>query len=84
MSKTQTEGVLALLRERGAKGITPIDALNVVGSFRLGARIFDLRAQGYDIETTTWETPNGSRVARYVLHEKSVTTGEQVALDLTA
>ena len=84
MSRTQVEGVLALLRERGSRGVTPLDALDVVGSFRLGARIFDLRAEGYDIETQVYETPNGSRVARYVLHEKAVTTGEQVALDLTA
>ena len=81
MSKrTQCAAILALLRERGSEGLTPIDALNLVGSFRLGARIWDLRQEGYDIETQSHETPAGARVARYVLREvaSSVTTGEQL------
>lgn len=32
--------------------ITPMDALNRFGCFRLGARIYDLRQQGLPIETT--------------------------------
>lgn len=31
--------------------ITPIQALNMFGCFRLSGRIFDLRDQGYNIET---------------------------------
>jgi len=30
--------------------VTPIDALNEFGIFRLGARIFDLKARGHNIE----------------------------------
>ena len=30
--------------------ITPLDALNRFGCFRLGAQIFDLKAEGHDIE----------------------------------
>jgi|13_taG_2_1085334.scaffolds.fasta_scaffold10982_5 hypothetical protein len=30
--------------------ITPIDALNLFGCFRLGARICDLRNKGYNID----------------------------------
>ena len=30
--------------------ITPIDALNEYGCFRLAARIYDLRLEGFDIE----------------------------------
>ena len=62
------ERILAYLRTHGS--ITPLDALRAIGSFRLGARIWDLRHEGWDIETTTFETEGGSRVARYVLHEK--------------
>ena len=69
----QTEAVLKLLRERGNEGVTPLDALDIVGSFRLGARIFDLRAQGFDIEPRTVETHRGARLARYILHEQAQT-----------
>ena len=31
--------------------ITPMDALNKFGCFRLGARIADLKKEGYDIKT---------------------------------
>jgi hypothetical protein len=47
--KPQTRAVLALLRERGSRGVTPLDALEVVGSFRLAARVSELRAAGYDV-----------------------------------
>lgn len=33
------------------KSITPIEALNKYGCFRLGARIADLRKEGYNIKT---------------------------------
>ena len=38
--------------------------------FRLGARIYELRAEGHDIETQWETTVGGARIARYVLHEK--------------
>ena len=44
---TQTEQILAHLK-RG-KSLTPIDALNEFGCFRLASRILDLRSMGYDI-----------------------------------
>lgn len=67
---TQTERVLDLLRSRGRAGVTALDALSVVGSFRLAARIKDLREGGHDIETQIVVTPTRKRIARYVLHEK--------------
>lgn len=36
--------------------ITPMDALNMFGCFRLGARIADLRDEGYDIKTRIAKT----------------------------
>jgi len=44
--------------------LTPLDALNEFGCFRLAARIKDLRAEGLDIETVS-ETRNGKKFARY-------------------
>lgn len=67
---TDTEAVLALLRQRGPAGLTPLEALELVGTMRLAARIADLRAMGHDIETQTYTTKSRARVARYVLHEK--------------
>lgn len=37
---------------QAGESITPIDALNLYGCFRLGARIWDLRAAGYDVNST--------------------------------
>ena len=63
--------VLQLLRERGS--ITPLEALHEFGCMRLGARIWDLRHEGYDIVTDTVvaKDKNGERMsyARYVLRE---------------
>ena len=46
---TQKELVLKHLEEN--KKINPLEALNLYGSFRLGAIIHVLRQEGYDIET---------------------------------
>lgn len=66
----QTRLLLALLRQRGEHGITPIAALREIGSFRLGARIWELRAAGHIIETHRVRTDSGALIARYVLVEK--------------
>jgi len=52
--------------EKG-RSITPIQALDMFGCFRLGARIWDLRKAGYDIETLNHKLPNGKIVAKYKL-----------------
>ena len=65
--KPNTRQVLELLRERGEAGVTPLDALDRVGSFRLGARIWELKAEGYDVETDMVRTATGKRIARYRL-----------------
>jgi hypothetical protein len=48
------------------KPITPLDALQKYGCFRLAARIDELRKAGLDIETLT-EKRNGKQYASYVL-----------------
>lgn len=69
--KPGTRAVLDLLRQQGPHGVTPLDALASVGSFRLGARIWELKSLGYDIETELARMPSGKRVARYRLIEKA-------------
>ncbi len=48
------------------RSLTPLDALEDFGCFRLAARVADLRRDGLDIECST-ETTNGKRYARYRL-----------------
>ncbi|MGJ7024981.1 helix-turn-helix domain-containing protein [Petrimonas sulfuriphila] len=48
------------------KSITPIEALNRYGCFRLGARIFDLKRDGLNIKTEMVER-GGKRFAEYRL-----------------
>ena len=47
---SQKERILTHLQQ--GKSITPIEALSMFDCFRLGARIADLRKEGYDIKTT--------------------------------
>ena len=48
-NNTQLNRILTHLLEH--ETITPLEALSEYGCYRLGARIADLRKQGYDIET---------------------------------
>lgn len=65
---TQADRVLAHLRHFGS--ITPKESMELYGVMRLGARIYDLKRQGFDIRTTRETARNrfGERTtyARYV------------------
>jgi hypothetical protein len=47
------------------KKLTPIDALNKFGCFRLAARIADLRNEGMNIITNTIKLENKKQIAQY-------------------
>jgi len=47
------------------KKLTPIDALNKFGCFRLAARIADLRNEGMNIVTNTIKLENNNQIAQY-------------------
>ncbi|MEY3118834.1 MAG: hypothetical protein RIT30_766 [Bacteroidota bacterium] len=47
------------------KKLTPIDALNKFGCFRLAARIADLRNNGMNIVTKTIKLENKKQIAQY-------------------
>ena len=49
------------------KRITPIDALEKYGCFRLSARISELKEVGWKIEKETVTLSNGKRIARYYM-----------------
>lgn len=64
---SQCARILAYLKD--GNSLTPTEALRMFGCFRLGARVFDLKEQGYPIlsERITVPTADGgsARVARY-------------------
>lgn len=63
---TQKERVLAFLQQRGARGATSIEIANATGSMRFGARIKELREQGYQIESVReGSSEDGAEVWRY-------------------
>lgn len=71
---SQCEVILQHLRQN-REGITPLDALNYYGIMRLGARVWDLKAEGHDIKTETVRKKRGKKniqYARYVLKEGTV------------
>lgn len=59
--KDEVENVL-----KNGQSITPIEALNKFGAFRLSAIIFDLREEGLDIVTNMIQGTN-NRYAEYKL-----------------
>ena len=65
--KSQLQGILEAL-QRG-ETLTPIDALNRFGCFRLGARIWDLRKKGYEIDNIGADDGN---YAKYKFKRKAI------------
>ncbi|WP_218966269.1 helix-turn-helix domain-containing protein [Snodgrassella alvi] len=63
---TQTSQILEYMR--AGNSITPLDALRKFGCMRLGARIYDLKQDGYVINTLmVKDEKSGRRYARYSL-----------------
>ncbi len=68
MSESQNVAILAHL-EAGAS-LTPLEALEMFGCFRLGARVHELRRRGWIIESHLIRTQTGKRVASYSLESE--------------
>ena len=80
--KPSTATVLRLLREAGPCGLTSLEALERGGGSRLAARIADLRAEGYRVESRLVTVPTRgapARVSRYELVEDLTLGLESVA-----
>ncbi len=81
--KPATAAVLRLLRARGADGVTPAEARAALACDRLAARVHELKADGYRIDTLRQRSEAGAVFARYVLVERPAfrpVTGVQEAL----
>lgn len=66
-AKTQRQQIAAYLM--AGHRITPLEALNKFGSLRLSAVIFDLKKQGYKINSDKEKMPNGKWVGVYWIDE---------------
>ena len=65
-SRYDSQKSLVLNHLKNDNGITPLEALNKFGAFRLSAIIFDLRKDGYDIDTEIIKN-GGKHYANYKL-----------------
>jgi len=74
MARKRTQNNKILQHLLNGHSITPIQALEKFGCFRLGARIFELRKQGFYIDTETVDNGEGNKFAKYILihHNDSV------------
>lgn len=62
----QTQNAMVLHHLRTIGPLSPLEALDRYGIFRLGARRFDLIEMGYDVQTRM-VSQNGKRFAEYSL-----------------
>lgn len=67
--ESQNKRILNYLK-RGQR-ITPMDALELFGCFRLAARVHDLRNEGHNIAKQIIELSNGVNVAEYYMESSS-------------
>lgn len=65
---TQEEQVLEYMRKHGS--MTSMDAFRTYQITRLAAVVFNMKKDGYDIETVYERSQYGTRYGRYVLHEE--------------
>lgn len=63
--KSQRNEILACLLT--GERITPLDALKRFKTLRLSGRIYDLKADGYDVKSERFKTKSGKWVARYFI-----------------
>ena len=61
--KSQKELILRYLLKGGT--LTPLEALTLFNCFRLGARIHQLKQEGYPIESKRVQMQSGKYVAQY-------------------
>lgn len=78
---TQKDRVLQVLRERGAVGLTALEALSECGTMRLAAYVKFLRDEGHDIQTEIIEVPGGKHVAKYTLADMGNPISEKIPVN---
>jgi len=64
---TQEQAILQYMKSVGP--ITPLEALQSFGCFRLGARVYDLRQKGHNIASRIVKR-GGAHVAQYSIKRR--------------
>lgn len=64
-SQTQCKMILSALQN--GDRLTHLDAENRFKCLRLGARIYDLKKQGHNIQSRMIKVPSGKRVKQYFM-----------------
>jgi hypothetical protein len=64
---TESQKIKILTALINGHKITPLDALDWFGCFRLSARISELKSAGWNIKKETVLLSNGKRIARYYM-----------------
>lgn len=59
MTTSQESKILEYLQK--GYSLTPLEALEYFGCFRLGARCFDLRKAGHDVRSELTKSPDGKK-----------------------
>lgn len=72
---TQRNAILNYLKS--GRSLTPLEALDLFGCLRLGARIYDLKQEGFEIVSQTLEVGKGKRVANYSLKPRQKAEGDR-------
>ena len=67
MQENPNQTTRILLYMKAGNSITPIQALEMVGSLRLGARIWDIKQMGFKIKRELITTNTNKVVAEYSL-----------------
>jgi len=70
----QTDEILEALKS--GRKLTVLDALDEFGCYRLTSRVWDLKQQGFAIQSEMITTESGKRVAQYSLKQQSVDLGQ--------
>jgi hypothetical protein len=52
--------------------LTPIEALEIYGCFRLSARIYELKDHGWPVRCEIKELPNGKRIGEYSMEPNTI------------
>lgn len=63
--QSQSQGLMILSALQNGDRLTHLDAENRFKCLRLGARIYDLKQQGHNIQSRMIKVPSGKRVMQY-------------------
>lgn len=77
MKKSQNQKIAEYLCK--GKSITPLEALNRFGCFRLSARIYDLDKIGFNIKPITTQTKT-SHFSEYFIPKRSINKAKKLLL----